>query len=317
MSYISASAFARMTLGTDHYLDATALQNLQDRYSGSKTKPSSSARRQKQQAAKRIHGSKDMAVDGEQPAVERRRSYDNVEKVGGAAGFTRKGGKKTYHMLRDRFVQECHDKMSDFEIKLVEEFYKSMAQTVQRNLTRKAFVTMSRPFLKFRGGTEVQGKNPLIDRVFALLDIHGHNVSVGYTDFVNMLSVFLRGGLEAQRFCTFHALRLSSSTTDDQVDVITREDLFRHVKLGTAEHRYFGTDVKLLFQLFEEKIDDAQDEDREPDAITFEQFRDAGACSAFKTLFVTMLHEVTGQSVSRNSEDDEHDALWVIQSRVF
>ena len=57
--------------------------------------------------------------------LERRRSYDEKDKTLNA--FSKKIGKKTFHMLRDRFVSECHEKMSDFECKLVEDLYKSMA----------------------------------------------------------------------------------------------------------------------------------------------------------------------------------------------
>merc|ERR1719235_560265 len=128
--------------------------------------------------------------------------------------------------------------------------------------------------------------HPMVDRLFSLLDGSGNNNNaVSHSEFQNFMAVFLRGSLKAQLFFTFQVFRIPGpgASTEEGVDTLTRDELFKHIKLGTDSHAHLRHDFSVLLSIFEKKNENYPAEVLE--YISFEDYKEYATESHLAKMF--------------------------------
>lgn len=259
MSVISRAALARLELSTDHYHDQNQQQAVQDKF----------------KKGKRTGG-------GQRSA--RRRDEEEAETAADSPVRGKKGKGVQFSALRDAHVEESASKLSDREKEDLEQFYIQVAQAKQKSLTRNAFKNYFRRW--FHVDQDRKKLHPMVDRLFSLLDGSGNNNNaVSHSEFQNFMAVFLRGSLKAQLFFTFQVFRIPppGASAEEGVDTLTRDDLFKHIKLGTDSHDPLRHDFSTFLSIFEEKNENSPAETVE--YITFEDYKERASASYLAQMF--------------------------------
>ncbi|KAF4670499.1 hypothetical protein FOL47_002018 [Perkinsus chesapeaki] len=141
-------------------------------------------------------------------------------------------------------------------------------------------VRFLRPLLKSHDGTNIDaagsserrstslvkrrvqegGPRPMgvLDRLFTLFDASEYG-SICQYDFVSTIELFWKGPVDAQLRCAFHVYRLSNShryVRGRSVEVVTREDLFRLIKLDAPDCVWMTGDIRGLLKIFCSRADE-------------------------------------------------------------
>ncbi|KAF4688171.1 hypothetical protein FOZ60_003120 [Perkinsus olseni] len=98
----------------------------------------------------------------------------------------------------------------------------------------------------------------VVDRLFSLFDASEYGATISRYDFVSTIELFLKGSLSAQLRCAFHVYRLSASRKDIRgktVEVVTRGDLFRLMRLDACASPWMKGDVLNLLRVFHSRAD--------------------------------------------------------------
>ncbi|CEM39203.1 unnamed protein product [Vitrella brassicaformis CCMP3155] len=221
--------------------------------------------------------------------------------------------------LKAAFLDEATEilrsgKLPHKDMQAIDEVFRAMtSNSLQKYLTRKAFaVTLKDAF----GGKATA----LVSRLFTLLD-HDSTHHVTNEEFLKFFALMLRGSLEAKLFYAFHTYDMDGDET------LGVADLFKHIKIGTHLHPFFGEDLSRLVHCFAAKNVDTYDVE-EAEGITYDEFCRCSSWCSFPGVFekvisdhrgknassgahTAMPHSVFGHSPNdTGSSGHDHDAAW-------
>jgi len=194
--------------------------------------------------------------------------------------------------LREQFEEDSKSRMSEHEKALVEDFYQYVSGGKQKNLTRKAFASVFRRWFPGGEGSEGKKKFLVVDRFFSLMDTSQTN-TINHVEFLNLISVLLKGALSAQLFFAFQLYRIGQ---EEHADLLTREELFKHIKLGTDAHPHLAPDFATLLRVFEEKhknypTSDSAFDRAYAEGISFDEFRESADTCGLGMMFQRIVYD--------------------------